>query len=74
MTDRPAPPRDWDAASYDRISGPQAQWGLALLDRLVLRGDETVRERFVTAVVRRCGDPVELDYVRLNIAARRPLI
>lgn len=42
MTKRPAPPRDWDAASYDRISGPQAQWGLALLDRLVLRGDETV--------------------------------
>lgn len=33
---------------------------------------EALRTRFVTAVAQRCGDPVELDYVRLNLAARRP--
>ncbi|MGH9207325.1 MAG: class I SAM-dependent methyltransferase, partial [Acidimicrobiales bacterium] len=36
------PERDWDAVTYDRISGPQARWGSALLDRLTLAGDETV--------------------------------
>jgi trans-aconitate 2-methyltransferase len=34
--------RDWDAASYDRVSNPQATWAEAVLDRLDLRGDETV--------------------------------
>jgi trans-aconitate 2-methyltransferase len=34
--------RDWDAATYHRVSGPQVEWAAALLDRLVLRGDETV--------------------------------
>lgn len=34
--------RDWDAASYDRISAPQARWGKAVLERLELAGDETV--------------------------------
>ena len=33
---------DWDAASYDRVSGPQARWGRAVLQRLHLEGDETV--------------------------------
>jgi trans-aconitate 2-methyltransferase len=31
-----------------------------------------LRGRYVTAVVERCGQPLELDYVRLNIDARRP--
>lgn len=35
-------PLDWDAATYDRMSSPQLDWGLAVLDRLELRGDETV--------------------------------
>jgi len=35
-------PRDWDAASYDRVSGPQATWAAAVLDRLDLAGTETV--------------------------------
>jgi trans-aconitate 2-methyltransferase len=35
-------PRDWDAATYDRIADPQFRWGLAVLDRLDLDGDETV--------------------------------
>jgi trans-aconitate 2-methyltransferase len=35
--------RDWDAASYDRVSvGLQRVWGLEVLERLPLRGDEIV--------------------------------
>ena len=34
--------RDWDAATYDRVSGPQVEWAERVLDRLPLRGDETV--------------------------------
>jgi trans-aconitate 2-methyltransferase len=34
--------RDWDAAAYDRVSAPQVEWGLKVLERLPLRGDETV--------------------------------
>jgi len=34
--------RDWDAGTYDRVSAPQQQWAGAVLDRLRLRGDETV--------------------------------
>jgi trans-aconitate 2-methyltransferase len=34
--------RDWDAATYDRVSAPQVEWALNLLERLPLRGDETV--------------------------------
>src|ERR1700712_1489809 len=34
--------RDWDGKSYDRISGPMERMGLEVLDRLPLRGDETV--------------------------------
>lgn len=32
--------REWDAATYHRVSGPQYGWGTALLERLELRGDE----------------------------------
>ena len=34
--------RDWDAQTYDRVSDPQFEWGLEVLDRLLLEGDETV--------------------------------
>jgi trans-aconitate 2-methyltransferase len=34
--------RDWDAATYHRVSGPQVAMAGAVLDRLDLRGDETV--------------------------------
>jgi trans-aconitate 2-methyltransferase len=34
--------RDWDAASYDRLSDPQVEMARPVLDRLRLRGDETV--------------------------------
>jgi trans-aconitate 2-methyltransferase len=33
---------DWDAASYHRVAAPHAAWGASVLDRLRLRGDETV--------------------------------
>jgi trans-aconitate 2-methyltransferase len=33
---------DWDAATYDRVAAPQEEWGLKVIDRLELRGDETV--------------------------------
>jgi trans-aconitate 2-methyltransferase len=36
------PARDWDGRSYDRISSPMEQMGREVLDRLQLRGDETV--------------------------------
>jgi trans-aconitate 2-methyltransferase len=34
--------REWDGACYDRISGPMEALGRAVLDRMELRGDETV--------------------------------
>jgi len=34
--------RDWDAGSYHRVSVPHEEWARAVLDRLPLRGDETV--------------------------------
>jgi trans-aconitate 2-methyltransferase len=34
--------RDWDAATYDRVSDPQFGWALEQLERLPLRGDEVV--------------------------------
>jgi trans-aconitate 2-methyltransferase len=34
--------RDWDAATYDRISAPQLGWAREQLERLQLNGDEVV--------------------------------
>jgi trans-aconitate 2-methyltransferase len=34
--------REWDAATYDEVSDPQFSWGTEVLQRLELRGDETV--------------------------------
>jgi trans-aconitate 2-methyltransferase len=33
-------PREWDAETYDAISDPQFSWGMEVLERLDLRGDE----------------------------------
>ncbi len=41
MTDASVP-RDWDAATYDRVADPMTRWGATVLGRLPLRGDETV--------------------------------
>jgi trans-aconitate 2-methyltransferase len=34
--------REWDAETYDEVSDPQFEWGMEVLERLELRGDETV--------------------------------
>ena len=34
--------RTWDANTYHRVSSPHVEWAQAVLDRLELRGDETV--------------------------------
>jgi trans-aconitate 2-methyltransferase len=33
-------PREWDAETYDVVSDPQFEWGVEVLGRLELRGDE----------------------------------
>lgn len=33
---------DWDAKTYDRLAAPQEEWARGVLERLPLRGDETV--------------------------------
>jgi trans-aconitate methyltransferase len=35
-------PRDWDGSAYHRLSGPQFGWGKAIVEGLVLHGDERV--------------------------------
>ena len=47
MSDQPrsagaAPVQEWDATAYHRVSDPQFAWGLRVLERLSLRGDERV--------------------------------
>ena len=34
--------RTWDANTYHRVSSPHVEWAQGVLDRLDLRGDETV--------------------------------
>ena len=72
-------PRDWDAATYDRIADPQLRWGSAVLDRLKLDGGdavmdagcgsgrvtELVAERFTAArIVALDGSPSMIDQAR----------
>lgn len=35
-------PREWDAETYDAISDPQFSWGMEVLERLELHGNEAV--------------------------------
>jgi trans-aconitate 2-methyltransferase len=54
--------RTWDGRSYDRISAPMEALGRAVLDRLPLRGDETVLDagcgsgRITQALIERLPD------------------
>ena len=34
--------RDWDAATYQRVSVPHQEWAQSIFDRLDLSGSETV--------------------------------
>lgn len=36
--------RDWDAPTYDRVAHPMTRWGLAVVERLPLTGDERVMD------------------------------
>lgn len=36
--------REWNSEVYHRVSNPQFEWGKKVLDRLKLRGDETVMD------------------------------
>lgn len=42
MSGTPEPPREWDAASYDRVCAPQLAWARSVIARLGLSGDEVV--------------------------------
>jgi trans-aconitate 2-methyltransferase len=37
-------PRDWDAATYDKVADPMTRWGSAVLDRLPLTGSDRVMD------------------------------
>ena len=37
-------PHEWNSQAYHRVSNPQYEWGLKVLDRLELRGDERVMD------------------------------
>jgi trans-aconitate 2-methyltransferase len=37
-------PTEWDAKTYDKVSDPQYSWGLEVLERLELEGDERVMD------------------------------
>jgi trans-aconitate 2-methyltransferase len=34
--------REWDAGTYDRVADPMTRWGVAVLERLPLKGSERV--------------------------------
>jgi trans-aconitate 2-methyltransferase len=53
--------REWDAETYDAVSDPQFEWGMEVLERLELRGDEM-------AVDAGCGS----GRVTAELAARLP--
>lgn len=71
--------REWDGQSYDRISGPMEALGLAVLDRLPLRGDETVLDagcgsgRITETLIQRLphGKVIAVDASESMVAAAR---
>lgn len=86
-TDAPmnAGPRDWDAETYDRVSDPQFEWGMEVLDRFELAGDEFVLDagcgtgRVTAELVKRLpegrvlavdGSPSMLERARATLGGR----
>lgn len=73
------PVRDWDGASYDRISGPMEALGLGVLARLELDGTETVLDagcgsgRITATLIERLpyGHAIGVDESASMIAAAR---
>jgi trans-aconitate 2-methyltransferase len=84
-----APDRDWDAATYDRVSDPQFGWALEQLDRLELTGDEIVLDagcgsgRVTAELVRRVPRgrvygvdvaPSMVEHARLALGSRATIL
>jgi trans-aconitate 2-methyltransferase len=75
-------PRDWNAAVYDRVSQPQLEWGLEVLERLPLEGGETVLDagcgsgRVTAALARRLprGCVVAVDASPSMVAKAREVL
>jgi trans-aconitate 2-methyltransferase len=80
-----AGPRDWDAETYDRVSDPQFNWGMEVLERLQLAGDEVVLDagcgsgRVTAELLKRVregrvvavdGSPAMLEVARQNLGER----
>jgi len=73
------PVREWDGTSYDRISATMEALGLEVLERLALRGDETVLDagcgsgRITQALIERLprGHVIGLDESASMIEAAR---
>ena len=73
------PSRYWDGQTYDRVSAPMEAMGLAVLERLPLRGDETVVDagcgsgRVTAALLERLprGRVIAVDGSASMIAAAR---
>jgi trans-aconitate 2-methyltransferase len=71
--------RGWDGGAYDRVSAPMERLGLEVLDRLDLRGDETVLDagcgsgRITAAIVERLsrGRVIAVDGSASMIEAAR---
>ena len=78
------PPRDWDAATYERLSAPIEAMGREVLQRLELAGDETVLDagcgtgRVTAALVERLprgrviavdGSPAMVEEARKRLPA-----
>ena len=73
------PVREWDGTSYDRVSATMEALGLGVLERLELRGDETVLDagcgsgRITEALIQRLprGRVIAIDESPSMIAAAR---
>jgi trans-aconitate 2-methyltransferase len=72
-------PREWDAKTYDAISDPQFNWGMEVLGRLELNGDESALDagcgsgRVTEELIKRlpAGQMVAVDGSEAMIAAAR---
>ena len=78
-SDSSEPARRWDAASYHKVSGPMEAMGAKVVDRLPLRGDETVLDagcgtgRVTSLLCERLpeGDVIAVDADAAMVAACR---
>ena len=76
---RPSAPREWNAEVYDRVSDTQRDWGLEVLERLPLAGQERVLDagcgsgRVTRALVERLprGHVIAVDASRAMVEKAR---